>query len=162
MKARSFANARREAASGFTLVELMIAVVIVALLASIALPSFMDSIRKSRRSEAFAALAQVQLAQERWRSNGSSYAESLTNAANGTPPGLGMASATTAKGYYTLSLSGAGASGYTVTATAVAGTSQASDGNCKVLAAQVQGGNLSHGSGAAAAAFPDANRCWAQ
>lgn len=162
MKARSFAQARRETASGFTLVELMIAVVIVALLASIALPSFMDSIRKSRRSEAFAALAQVQLAQERWRSNGSSYAESLTNAANGTPPGLGMASATTAKGYYTLSLSGAGASGYTVTATAVAGTSQASDGNCKVLAAQVQGGNLSHGSGAAAAAFPDANRCWAQ
>jgi type IV pilus assembly protein PilE len=162
MKARSFAQARRETASGFTLVELMIAVVVVALLASIALPSFMDSIRKSRRSEAFAALAQVQLAQERWRSNGSSYAESLTNAANGTPPGLGMASATTAKGYYTLSLSGAGASGYTVTATAVAGTSQASDGNCKVLAAQVQGGNLSHGSGAAAAAFPDANRCWAQ
>ncbi|MBK8106720.1 MAG: prepilin-type N-terminal cleavage/methylation domain-containing protein [Betaproteobacteria bacterium] len=162
MKARSFANARREAASGFTLVELMIAVVIVALLASIALPSFMDSIRKSRRSEAFAALSAVQQAQERWRSNGSSYAESLTNAANGTPPGLGMASATTAKGYYTLSLSGAGASGYTVTATAVAGTSQASDGNCKVLAAQVQGGNLSYGSGAAAAAFPDANRCWAQ
>ncbi|MBK9683398.1 MAG: prepilin-type N-terminal cleavage/methylation domain-containing protein, partial [Betaproteobacteria bacterium] len=93
MKARSFAHARRETASGFTLVELMIAVVIVALLASIALPSFMDSIRKSRRSEAFAALAQVQQAQERWRSNGSSYAESLTNAANGTPPGLGMASA---------------------------------------------------------------------
>ena len=140
----------------------MIAVVVVALLASIALPSFMDSIRKSRRSEAFAALAQVQLAQERWRSNGSSYAESLTNAANGTPPGLGMASATTAKGYYTLSLSGAGASGYTVTATAVAGTSQASDGNCKVLAAQVQGGNLSYGSGADAAAYPDANRCWAK
>ncbi|HRC39207.1 MAG: prepilin-type N-terminal cleavage/methylation domain-containing protein [Rubrivivax sp.] len=162
MKPKSFAHARRETASGFTLVELMIAVVVVALLASIALPSFMDSIRKSRRSEAFAALAQVQQAQERWRSNGSSYAESLTNAANGTPPGLGMASATTAKGYYTLSLSGAGASGYTVTATAVAGTSQASDGNCKVLAAQVQGGNLSHGSGAAAAAFPDANRCWAQ
>lgn len=162
MKPKSFAHARRETASGFTLVELMIAVVVVALLASIALPSFMDSIRKSRRSEAFAALAQVQQAQERWRSNGSSYAESLTNAANGTPPGLGMASATTAKGYYTLSLSGAGASGYTVTATAVAGTSQASDGNCKVLAAQVQGGNLSHGSGSAAAAFPDANRCWAQ
>ncbi|MBK6787151.1 MAG: prepilin-type N-terminal cleavage/methylation domain-containing protein [Betaproteobacteria bacterium] len=162
MKARSFAQARRETASGFTLVELMIAVVVVALLASIALPSFMDSIRKSRRSEAFAALAQVQQAQERWRSNGSSYAESLTNAANGTPPGLGMASATTAKGYYTLSLSGAGASGYTVTATAVAGTSQASDGNCKVLAAQVQGGNLSYGSGADAAAYPDANRCWAK
>ncbi|MBK8866058.1 MAG: prepilin-type N-terminal cleavage/methylation domain-containing protein [Betaproteobacteria bacterium] len=162
MKARSFAHARRETASGFTLVELMIAVVVVALLASIALPSFMDSIRKSRRSEAFAALAQVQQAQERWRSNGSSYAESLTNAANGTPPGLGMASATTAKGYYTLSLSGAGASGYTVTATAVAGTSQASDGNCKVLAAQVQGGNLSYGSGADAAAYPDANRCWAK
>ncbi|MBL0296210.1 MAG: prepilin-type N-terminal cleavage/methylation domain-containing protein [Betaproteobacteria bacterium] len=88
MKARSFAHARRETASGFTLVELMIAVVIVALLASIALPSFMDSIRKSRRSEAFAALSAVQQAQERWRGNHGSYAaRPLASARPGAPPG---------------------------------------------------------------------------
>ena len=59
-------------------------------------------------------------------------------------------------------LSDAGATGYTVTATAEAGTSQAADGNCKVLAARLTDGNLAYGSGAAAAAFPDANRCWAR
>lgn len=41
---------------GFTLIEVMIAVVIVAILVAVALPAYQNSIRKSRRSEAFAAL----------------------------------------------------------------------------------------------------------
>ncbi|MCU0920508.1 MAG: prepilin-type N-terminal cleavage/methylation domain-containing protein [Burkholderiaceae bacterium] len=167
MKPRSFAHARRERASGFTLVELMIAVVVVALLASIALPSFMDSIRKSRRSDAFNAIAQVQQMQERWRGIRNAYAtdavltEPWSPANPASAPGLGVPRLT-ANGYYSLALSDAGATGYTVTATAEAGTSQAADGNCKVLAARLTDGNLAYGSGAAAAAFPDANRCWAR
>jgi type IV pilus assembly protein PilE len=152
---------------GFTLVELMIAVVVVALLASIALPSFMDSIRKSRRSDAFNAIAQVQQMQERWRGIRDAYAadavltEPWAPADPANAPGLGVPRLT-ANGYYSLALSDTGATAYTVTATAEAGTSQAADGDCKVLAARVTDGNLSYGSGAAAAAFPDANRCWAR
>lgn len=44
---------------GFTLIELMIVVAIVAILASIALPSYQDSVRKSRRADAKSALMQA-------------------------------------------------------------------------------------------------------
>lgn len=114
---------------GFTLIELMIAVAIVAILAAVALPSFLDSIRKGRRSEAFTAINQVQQALERWRSNNATYTTALTTA---PPGGLGLP-ATTTSGYYTISIDGASASAYEVRATAVSGTSQAKDGNCTTL-----------------------------
>ncbi len=88
---------------GFTLIELMIALVVLGLLAGVALPSFLDAIRKSRRSDAIAALNTIMQAQERFRSNRAEYSNSLTNAANGDPPGLGL-STTSPSGYYTLSL----------------------------------------------------------
>jgi type IV pilus assembly protein PilE len=167
MNLKSASNCPRPGQHGFTLVELMIAVVVVALLASIALPSFMDSIRKSRRSDAFNAIAQVQQMQERWRGIRDAYAadavltEPWSPANPASAPGLGVPRLT-ANGYYSLALSDTGATRYTVTATAEASTSQAADGNCKVLAARLTDGNLAYGSGAAAAAFPDANRCWAR
>lgn len=143
----------------------MIAVVIVALLASIALPSFMDSIRKSRRSEAFAALSAVQQAQERWRGNHGSYASAMVNTADAGSPanGLGLLE-TTASGYYGVALSGVSATGYTATATAVTGKSQAADGNCVRLSVRMNGGNIFYGSAAAAGDFDEGsdNRCWAR
>lgn len=114
---------------GFTLVELMIVVAIVAILAAVAMPSFLDSIRKGRRSEAFTAVNQVQQALERWRSNNAAYTTALTTA---SPGGLGLP-ATTPSGYYTISIAGATAAAYEVRATAVTGTSQASDGSCTTL-----------------------------
>ena len=76
---------------GFTLIEVMIAVVIVAILVAVALPAYQNSIRKSRRSEAFAALSNVQQMQERHRSSQPVYAASLTDARNAVPPGLAEA-----------------------------------------------------------------------
>ena len=146
---------------GFTLIEIMIAVAIVAILAAIALPSFRDSVRKSRRSEAFAALSALQQAQERWRGNRAEYAADtqLTLAVNANPPGLGLGR-TTPNGYYTLLLSGNDATGYTATATGQAG--QADDATCKLLAVRVAGGNISYGSGAATVEWTDPGRCWAR
>jgi type IV pilus assembly protein PilE len=151
--------------TGFTLIELMIVVVVVAILAAIALPSFMDSIRKSRRSDAFAALSAVQQAQERWRGNNASYASALANtAASGSPPnGLGLPE-TTSSGYYSLALSDVSATGYTATATGVSGKSQAADGTCVRLRVQMAGGNIIYGSAAAEGDFDvsSSNRCWAR
>lgn len=143
----------------------MIAVVVIAILAAIAYPSFMDSVRKSRRSEAMTALMQVQQAQEWWRGNRGSYAGNarLTVAPGpGPDAGLGL-SATTPNGYYSIAISGDSATGYTATATAVAGTSQASDASCKSMAVRMIDGNLRYaGCGGGACAFAPTNTCWAR
>ena len=51
--------------SGFSLIELMIVVVIVTILAAIAVPSYNSQIRKSRRTEAKTALADLASREER-------------------------------------------------------------------------------------------------
>lgn len=148
---------------GFTLVELMIAVVVVAILLAVAVPSFQDSMRKSRRSEAMTALTQVQQAQERWRSNNTAYASALST--------LGLASETPS-GRYEISVSAAPGgvaltNAYLAVAYGKSGTSQASDVNCRRMAVRLQSGSLSYaGCGACssfeAADFTVTHRCWAQ
>ena len=59
--------------AGFTLIELMVTIAIVAIIAAIAVPMFGEQLARSRRSEAIATLADLQLRQERWRSNHATY-----------------------------------------------------------------------------------------
>ena len=149
---------------GFTLIELMIAVVVVGILAAIAFPSFMDSIRKSRRSEAFTALNNVQQAQERFRSNNNAYTSNLTSSpTDSTTPGLGLTSSTPS-GYYTIAITNAGPNTYTITATANSGTSQAQDTNCAVMGARLTGANLEYASssGAGSLSWANTNPCWSR
>jgi type IV pilus assembly protein PilE len=150
--------------SGFTLLEMLITLVVVAILAAVVYPSFMDSVRKGRRSEAITGINAVQQAQERFRANKASFSTSVTNAASADPPGLGL-SATPGTGLYTLSLADVSDSGYTVIATAVDGKSQASDSRCLRMSIRAAGGNLSQGSSGSTSGaidFTDANRCWSR
>jgi type IV pilus assembly protein PilE len=147
---------------GFTLIELMIAVVLVSILTAIAYPSFVDSIRRGRRSEAMAALASVQQAQERWRANHPAYAAG-TLLSTAPPDGLGQP-ATSASGYYTIAILGdPDATTYAVTATAVNGGKQAADINCKVLGIDAQAGRIRYGGGTGTTPdWTDPNKCWAR
>ncbi len=147
--------AYRRAVHGFTLVELLAAVLILGLLTLIALPSFLEQMRKSRRSEAFNALTAVQQAQERWRGNNESYTTDLDQL---------KVNAGTPSGYYTISVSAPTAPdtlavGYLVEATAAG--SQAADSRCPKLAVELVRGNLRYGSGTSID-WTDANRCWAR
>lgn len=60
-------------ARGFTLIELMIAVAIVAILASVALPSYADYVRRSRTAEAFNTLAEYRTRMEIAYNNNGNY-----------------------------------------------------------------------------------------
>lgn len=147
--------ARSSRPPGFSLIELMIAIAVIGLLAAVALPTFMDSIRKSRRTDAIAAMAAIQQAQERWRANNPAYTTTWANLA---------ASSATPKGYYTLALSTPTAPddriGYDLVATAA--SSQADDTPCKMLAVELRRGNLRYGSGTSSIDWADPNRCWAK
>jgi type IV pilus assembly protein PilE len=150
---------------GFTTIELLIAIVILGVLLAIALPSYQSSLRKSRRTEAFNALTSIQQGQERHRSINPTFTTNLTAAPSASIPGLGLPGTRTTGGYYDLSVTVVDATTYVATATAVAGTSQAADGNCSVLAVRMQGGNVRYGAGATinwADANTDPQRCWAR
>jgi type IV pilus assembly protein PilE len=58
---------------GFSLIELMIVMAIVAILAGVTYPSYRESVRKAKRAEGRAALTQLMQQQERYYSQRSSY-----------------------------------------------------------------------------------------
>lgn len=113
---------------GFTLIELLITVVIIAVLASVAYPSYRDYIRKSARVAAQTELLELAGMQDKIYLNSNAFTSKLTAGYDGTSTGgLGKTNSLTTDGKYTLSLV-ATAQSYTLTATPVAGSSQAGDG----------------------------------
>jgi type IV pilus assembly protein PilE len=154
---------------GFTLLELMLALVVAAVLAAIALPAYHDQVRRSRRVDAITAITQVLQAQERHRANRSSYGERFIVRGGGLA-GVGAttnadaaASHLSPGGWYELRLSDVGATGYTIVATAQG--SQQADTSCARLQLTLAGGNLAHDSGATSGALHGAasaanRRCW--
>lgn len=68
-------RASSAAARGFTLIELMITVAIVAILAAIAIPSYQDSVWKGKRAEAKAAILKALQAEERYYTQNNTYVD---------------------------------------------------------------------------------------
>ena len=58
---------------GFTLIELMIVIVVVAILVAMAMPSYTQFIRKAKRGEAQQLMLNMANRQEIWRANNPSY-----------------------------------------------------------------------------------------
>jgi type IV pilus assembly protein PilE len=70
--------------AGFTMLELMIVIVIVALLLTLAFPSYVKYTRKANRGEAQQLLMNWAVNQEIWRSNHALYADDVASP-NGLP-----------------------------------------------------------------------------
>ena len=138
-------------ARGFTLVEVTIATAIVAILATVALPSSLTPILQARRVDAVTAIVQLQHAQERFR---------LQNAHYAALPQLGLPAASP-RGHYRLAVEDESPRGYAVMA--VAQGLQQRDAACRVLRLEVTGGLVRYESGADDSAANDDGqnrRCW--
>lgn len=123
----------RKRNQGFTLIELIVAMAIIGILLAIAIPSYQDYIRRASRSAAQSELLELAAIQEKIFLNSSAYATNVTGAYTGTSAGgLGRTSGTTQDNKYTLSVTPSASTTYTLTATPVAGSSQASDGTLSV------------------------------
>ena len=64
--------------AGFSLVELTIVVVILGVLATFAVPRFMSSVERTKASESFSYLAQIESAQGRYNAERGLYADSTS------------------------------------------------------------------------------------
>jgi type IV pilus assembly protein PilE len=95
---------------GFTLVELMIAVAVVAILVAFAVPSYREHIAASRRTDAKSALLAVAQLMERNYTERGTYA-GVTLGSTGVYP------STSPQGYYALSIASQDANGFSLLAT---------------------------------------------
>ena len=97
-------SAHKPRADGFSLIEIMIALVVVSVLTAIVLPMYRDHVQRARLADSFSALGGVQLTAEQYWANNRTYV------------GLNPLPVNTDKFTYSLD---ATATAYTVTATGV-------------------------------------------
>ena len=138
------------ASSGFTLLELMITVAIVAILATVASVAYTNQVQKSRRTDARSALLDLAGREEKLFS--------ITNAYSATPSDLGYGAVgtpfpiTVGSGYYQVSATVANPPvSYLITATAIG--NQVGDTTCATLSVDQTGAQTSTGTGTA-------STCW--
>ena len=129
--------------AGFTLIEVMMAVVIIGILAAIAFPSYREYVLRGHRSEGVALLSEAAARQERYYAQNNTYADSVAK--------LSM-DADSDNDYYRLSVVAADATSYTLLATAI--NSQVDDLKCGNLGLNEQSVKTETGTAA------DAADCW--
>ena len=164
--------------SGFSLIELMVAVAIVAIIAAIAIPTYQTQIRESRRVDAKTAVLDLAAREEKYLS--------LNNAYTGSPANLGYVAASntsatwpqpTGSGYYQLyvcpltatggqvlvttctATGNASGTAYVIAAVPLANTSQAKDSQCQYFAVDNTGTQFSSAT-QSATGTSTVSTCW--
>ena len=142
--------------AGFSLIELMVTVAVVAILAAVAVPSYRQYVLRANRVDATSALLRLASNQERFYLQNNTYAsEGLMDDA--PPAGLGIDG--TERGFYDLSMDpavGGYTSGYIATATVASAGNQRDDADCASFTVNEQGLRTALDSGGA----DNTDRCW--
>jgi type IV pilus assembly protein PilE len=139
---------------GFSLVELLVTVAIVATITVVAIPSYRQYAMRAKRADATTALLRLAAMQERFYIQNNTYA-SVDQMPDAPPAGLGIAA--TERGYYDLNIESDDlTAGYTATATVVAGGEQEDDTDCAEFTVTAQGLRTAKNSGG----DDNTDRCW--
>ncbi len=129
-------NTRARVSLGFTLIEMMIVMAILAILLALAYPSYLDQVRKARRADATSTLMDRAQSLERCFSRLNTYVTGCPNPAGASD-----------EGFYTITVERT-ATTYTLTATA---TGDQVNDPCEDFTVDYLGNKTP---------IPDGNRCW--
>jgi type IV pilus assembly protein PilE len=132
--------------AGFTLIELMITVTLLAIITMISVASYRQYMLRANRTDAAAVLLRIAAAQERWFLNNNQYSDD--------PVALGIGDAMSEHRYYTVTINRDvnPAAGYTAVAVPTAGGRQSTDTDCQELSIDE--------TGLRGSATADVDVCW--
>lgn len=134
--------------TGFTLIEVLVTVAIVAILAAIAIPNYSQYVERTRRTDAQEKLLDMAAQMERWFFNQNQYTNDVEK----------IGGALSTDGYYSVAISGTGTAPFTkylLTATPVTGEAQSKDTECTKFTIDNTGQRLAY-KGAAL----NTDSCW--
>ncbi len=137
--------------TGFTLIELMVSMVIIAIIMTVAIPSYRGYIQRANRADATTALLRITAGQERFFIQNGTYSNDLAN-----PPPVGLGVGQTERGFYNLAVARPNAGQYQAVATIAAGGAQADDQDCAVFIVNERGQRTAFTNGGA----ENTDDCW--
>ena len=138
--------------AGFTLIEILIALAIVAITTLLAASTYRKQLQRGHRAQAAQSLLLAAAEQEKFHLANGTYVSRLDASAGADPPGLPVASRTPG-GHYTIAVTLATAAEFRVVATA---SGSQSDPACHTMSIDESGRRQATGAGGA----DSAARCW--